>query len=144
METSRRGFLGILAAGVAAASDPDILLWTPGRKVISIPPMVTLPRLHHFGVTFESPWEGYAPSGFGGERERRNVAQAARALSARVKRDLAGGRQPQYLAPANLSSQVEYDGVHAQMLDMRNVRLRIAYDPITRPRTGTLSVTVKA
>lgn len=33
--TSRRGFLGVLAAAMAA--DPEQLLWRPGAKLISIP-----------------------------------------------------------------------------------------------------------
>jgi hypothetical protein len=35
---NRRGFLSaLIAAGTAAAIDPDQLLWTPGKKLISIP-----------------------------------------------------------------------------------------------------------
>lgn len=35
---NRRGFLGMLgAASAAAVLDPERLLWTPGRKLISIP-----------------------------------------------------------------------------------------------------------
>lgn len=36
--TSRRGFLGLLGAGVAGmVLDPERLLWVPGAKTISIP-----------------------------------------------------------------------------------------------------------
>jgi hypothetical protein len=35
---NRRGFLAALAGGAAAAADPDRLIWTPGRLLISIPP----------------------------------------------------------------------------------------------------------
>lgn len=35
---NRRGFLSaLISAGVAAAADPERLLWTPGKKLISIP-----------------------------------------------------------------------------------------------------------
>lgn len=34
---NRRGFLGMIAAGLAAAVDPERLLWEPGRKLISVP-----------------------------------------------------------------------------------------------------------
>lgn len=34
---TRRSFFGMLAAGLAAAVDPERLLWVPGRKLISIP-----------------------------------------------------------------------------------------------------------
>jgi hypothetical protein len=35
---NRRGFLSaLIGAGVAAAADPEKLLWTPGKKLISIP-----------------------------------------------------------------------------------------------------------
>jgi hypothetical protein len=38
MKVNRRGFLGALIAGAAAAAvDPERLLWVPGRKLISIP-----------------------------------------------------------------------------------------------------------
>jgi hypothetical protein len=37
-EVNRRGFLSaLIAAGTAAAIDPEKLLWEPGRKLISIP-----------------------------------------------------------------------------------------------------------
>jgi hypothetical protein len=37
-EVNRRGFLSaLIAAGTAAAIDPEKLLWAPGRKLISIP-----------------------------------------------------------------------------------------------------------
>jgi hypothetical protein len=43
--THRRGFLGLLGAFAATAvCDPERLLWTPGRKLISIPaPRVATP-----------------------------------------------------------------------------------------------------
>lgn len=34
---NRRAFFGLIAAGLAAADDPERLLWVPGRKKISIP-----------------------------------------------------------------------------------------------------------
>lgn len=34
---NRRAFFSTLAAGLAAAADPERLLWVPGRKLISIP-----------------------------------------------------------------------------------------------------------
>ena len=34
---NRRGFLTALCAAIAAPPDPDKLLWTPGKKLISIP-----------------------------------------------------------------------------------------------------------
>ena len=34
---NRRGFLSVLAAGLAAAVDPERAIWVPGRKLISIP-----------------------------------------------------------------------------------------------------------
>jgi hypothetical protein len=37
---NRRAFFSLLSAGVAAAADPERLLWTPGRKLISIPRLV--------------------------------------------------------------------------------------------------------
>jgi hypothetical protein len=38
MKATRRGFLGALIAGAAAAAvDPERLLWVPGRKLISVP-----------------------------------------------------------------------------------------------------------
>lgn len=38
---NRRGFLSFLGMGAAAvAADPERLLWTPGSKLISIPPLV--------------------------------------------------------------------------------------------------------
>lgn len=38
MQTNRRGFLSLLASGLAGAVlDPDRLLWVPGKKLISIP-----------------------------------------------------------------------------------------------------------
>ena len=40
---NRRGFFGLIAAGVAAAADPERLLWTPGKKLISIPKPVLTP-----------------------------------------------------------------------------------------------------
>jgi hypothetical protein len=41
---NRRGFLGALAGAIAGASlDPEQLLWTPGRKLISIPSIVEPP-----------------------------------------------------------------------------------------------------
>lgn len=40
MDLGRRGFLSVLLAA-AVAPDPERLLWTPGKKLISIPaPMV--------------------------------------------------------------------------------------------------------
>lgn len=33
----RRGFLGMLAGGLFAATDPERLLWVPGQRLISIP-----------------------------------------------------------------------------------------------------------
>lgn len=51
----RRGFLGtLLAGGAAAALDPERLLWRPG-KLISIPPRVHIPRWHHFFVDCRIP-----------------------------------------------------------------------------------------
>lgn len=41
MKTTRRGFLGALAA--AFTLDPERLLWEPGKKLISVPPTVVLP-----------------------------------------------------------------------------------------------------
>jgi len=39
---NRRGFLGFLGAAIAGATlDPERLLWEPGKKLISIPPIVT-------------------------------------------------------------------------------------------------------
>lgn len=41
MSISRRGFLSVLGAGLAgAAIDPEKLLWTPDKKLISIPKRV--------------------------------------------------------------------------------------------------------
>lgn len=34
---NRRHFFGLLAAGLAAAADPERAVWLPGRKLISIP-----------------------------------------------------------------------------------------------------------
>ena len=34
---NRRGFFGLLAGGLVAAADPERLLWTPGKRLISIP-----------------------------------------------------------------------------------------------------------
>jgi hypothetical protein len=34
---NRRAFFGLIGAGLAAAADPERLLWVPGRKLISIP-----------------------------------------------------------------------------------------------------------
>lgn len=41
---NRRAFFSTIAAGLAAAADPERLLWTPGKKLISIP----RPSLLHF------------------------------------------------------------------------------------------------
>lgn len=42
---NRRGFLGLLAGAVTAGSlfDPEKLLWTPGKKLISIPKPTPIP-----------------------------------------------------------------------------------------------------
>lgn len=50
--TSRRGFLGALAAAIAGPMviDPEKLLWRPGAKLISIPkpvPSLTAERIIH-------------------------------------------------------------------------------------------------
>jgi len=37
MNMTRRALLAALAGGLAAAQDPERLLWTPGKKLISIP-----------------------------------------------------------------------------------------------------------
>jgi hypothetical protein len=43
MALSRRGFLGLTAAAVAAyALDPERLLWVPGAKTIFLPPTTVL------------------------------------------------------------------------------------------------------
>lgn len=34
---NRRAFLSLIATGLAATTDPERLLWQPGRKLISIP-----------------------------------------------------------------------------------------------------------
>jgi hypothetical protein len=39
---NRRGFLGLMAA---AAIDPELLLWVPGRKLISIPKLTLNERM---------------------------------------------------------------------------------------------------
>lgn len=36
---NRRAFLATIAAGLAAAADPDRLLWEPGKRKIFIPPV---------------------------------------------------------------------------------------------------------
>lgn len=42
---NRRGFLGLLGAAAAGiALDPERLLWTPGKKLISIPKPVLMTR----------------------------------------------------------------------------------------------------
>jgi hypothetical protein len=38
---NRRGFLAGLFGAAAVAADPERLLWTPGRKLISIPRPMT-------------------------------------------------------------------------------------------------------
>ncbi len=44
MDLSRRSFFGsMIAAGVVAATDPEELLWTPGKKKIFIPPVLRGP-----------------------------------------------------------------------------------------------------
>jgi hypothetical protein len=35
--SSRRRFLGILGIGAALIADPERLIWTPGKRLISIP-----------------------------------------------------------------------------------------------------------
>jgi hypothetical protein len=40
---NRRAFFATIAAGLAASADPERLLWVPGRKLISIPPITATP-----------------------------------------------------------------------------------------------------
>lgn len=61
MTTSRRGFLGALAGGLAAtfALDLEKALWVPGKKLVSIPK--PRPRnAHYMGVDMVMPsgWSG--------------------------------------------------------------------------------------
>jgi hypothetical protein len=41
---NRRAFFATLAAGLAAAADPERLLWTPGKKKIFIPKPISIPK----------------------------------------------------------------------------------------------------
>jgi hypothetical protein len=58
---NRRSFFGLITAGLAAAADPERLLWVPGRKLISIPkaipdfPVSNYPRY----LTFDVPLGGF-------------------------------------------------------------------------------------
>lgn len=42
---NRRGFLAALAGGAAVAADPERLLWRPGAKVYSLPPLYRAPAI---------------------------------------------------------------------------------------------------
>lgn len=66
MDQSRRSFFrNMIAAGLAATVDVDKLLWTPGEKVYSIPPVVRAKKkpleLWIRGAQY-STWEERAPS----------------------------------------------------------------------------------
>ena len=47
---NRRGLFAVLAGAVAAAVDPERLLWIPGRKLISIPKPATVFYFHNVGI----------------------------------------------------------------------------------------------
>lgn len=49
---NRRAFFATLTAGLAAAADPERLLWTPGKKLISIPK----PQRIEFDVAYGYLW----------------------------------------------------------------------------------------
>ena len=65
---NRRSFFATLAAGLAAAADPERLLWVPGKKMISIPKpvhagIVWIPRKYALA---EVPWQNlylFGPDG---------------------------------------------------------------------------------
>ena len=53
---NRRGFLSFLSAAVAGATlDPELALWKPGAKLISIPKPAPIARYANvsYGVSFE-------------------------------------------------------------------------------------------
>lgn len=52
---TRRGFLGLLAAGLAL--DPERLLWRPGAKLISVPAPRLLPLHRKWIVDGTLNWE---------------------------------------------------------------------------------------
>lgn len=50
---NRRGFLTALCAALAAPPDPDKLLWTPGKKLISVPSGKKLISADYWSVLFQ-------------------------------------------------------------------------------------------
>lgn len=53
MDLGRRGFLSVLMAA-AVAPDPERLLWTPGKKLISIP-LISIPSAG-YSIAFHKPY----------------------------------------------------------------------------------------
>lgn len=91
---NRRGFLGTLLGGAALVADPERLLWTPGKKLISIPK----PVIHEIsGAAIMARWrqsDEYLNSMY-----LRPAAEAlARAINFKLDRWIAENGARDYLA----------------------------------------------
>lgn len=110
---NRRGFLSaLIAAGTAAAIDPERLLWTPGKKLVSIPSYRRGP--FRVGVDFSTDIPFFSPYHQG------VIAIANRLVLA-----------DRYLVPA-----IEALSLHAgRKLSIADCSVRSAYNVLAPPTT---------
>ena len=97
----RRGFMVTLLGGLAAtAIDQERLIWTHGKKLISVPKTVRVPQRYFYAVTYPLGHDGRALA----EMEDRYLKPALLALKQQVdKQALRNMKTPQFVKPKMLS-----------------------------------------
>ncbi|MCE5309586.1 MAG: hypothetical protein LLG20_18275 [Acidobacteriales bacterium] len=140
MSINRRLFLSTLFGTAAVAADPERALWKPG-KLISIPPLVHVPKWHQFWLahTIEAGDLQISREVF----DQRYLEPAAAAICLKIEAEVKKhGREPQFAIPPppGMSGAVSY---HRRFGGSPVMQVAQAYDIIRDENYVRLDCRVK-
>ncbi len=133
----RQALASLLGLASAAVVDPEQLLWTPGRKLISIPKQR---HLRHIQVTFR-----VAPMGNWFKRQRSCIAPAAEVLRKRIREiSRETGYPPEFLPlPAYFEPPNPLLHATGEQFGFKEARCTVGYAAMSDLYIGTVDCLVK-